>query len=769
MTSVYASIVPTQTSLNQWPPSAARKVFNLAMIRTTEIRRGEVKDSFVKMTITGKVDDILREKYPVKISDIFSEGERESKRKVILFEGAPGCGKSTLAVFICQQWGEGKLYTEFQAVVLIRLRDPAIQNARCIADLLPSPDAKTAHEIAVRFCAKNCQGVLFILDGWDELPFNFSKDHILYQLVHPEQSKNNPFHESAVIVTSRPIASGDLHPIVSSRIEVLGFTPTELTEYFTECLRGETRTVKILLDRINENPAVLGSCYLPLNASILVHLFMCDNKLPATQYGIFSELILSCIFRHFNERTPYKNLRLTSLDDVPEVVKKPLFYLSKLAYEGVMDDKVVFLDLPANLNTLGLLHGVESFIRRGKAVSYNFIHLSIQEVLAAFFIATQLPQSEQVSKFNDLFEKSRFSSVFQYYAAFTKLQTPGIDSVLTKIATNSGVKQPTQKDKTLLLSLLHCLYEAQSPSVCESIISYLQCGLNLSEMSLTPLDGLCVGYFVSCVCLTEGKEFKIILNGCGIDDGICKYLIKGVKTCTSSCVTTGTLSLDLSNNNIHEQGVGHVAEIQCISTLSMNMNKHLMDQGAFHLAELLKQNTILSHLSLANCGLTFNGAKSIAFGLTTNSSLKVLNLSNNELFDSGIEYISHALKINHALKELSLECCGMTDDGFESIAVSLEKNTTLEFLSLSNATCVTCGTSHSYVIRNDKGNPYNTFTDEGISTVTEYLQNNDNLLILQLPRSFHLLAPVVQEIINVRRKKHNLSLIEITSEGLWDM
>ena len=245
----------------------------------------------------------------------------EDKRKVVLLEGAPGCGKSTLSVYISQQWGEGKLFQEFKYVVLVRLRDPAVQAASCIADLLPGRDDEMRQQATIDITANDGQGVLFILDGWDELPSNLSRDSIFHKMIQPglNLSQSNSLLKSTVIVTSRPIASGGLHKCVSSRIEILGFTPKELNEYFTESLKGDTKAVQTLLDRIHENPAIAGSCYLPMNASILVHLFIIDNNtLPTTQYGIFSELVLSCIYRHHNERTENKNLTLESLQLIPK-------------------------------------------------------------------------------------------------------------------------------------------------------------------------------------------------------------------------------------------------------------------------------------------------------------------------------------------------------------------------------------------------------------------------------------------------------------------
>ena len=145
-----------------------------------------------------------------------------------------------------------------------------------------------------------------------------------------------------------------------------------------------------------------------------------------------------------------KNVSIESLDQLPECAKKPFSFPCQLAYNGVMEDKIIFTSLPADVNTLSLLQGVESFIGREKAVSHNFLHLSIQELLAAWYIATQLPASEQVSKFNELFDKSHFSAVFQFYTAITRLKTPGIKGVVIRVA--------REREKSLLLSLLLCLH-----------------------------------------------------------------------------------------------------------------------------------------------------------------------------------------------------------------------------------------------------------------------------------------------------------------------
>ena len=121
-------------SSTQSPPVPTTKVIKLAMIKKETIQRGRIDDEFVRMSITGKLDDILHSKTPVDLENIFSE--TEDGRNVILIEGAPGSGKSTLSLHICQEWGKGQLFQQYDVVILVRLRDPHVQKAMTVADLL---------------------------------------------------------------------------------------------------------------------------------------------------------------------------------------------------------------------------------------------------------------------------------------------------------------------------------------------------------------------------------------------------------------------------------------------------------------------------------------------------------------------------------------------------------------------------------------------------------------------------------------------------------
>ena len=109
---------------------------------------------------------------------------------MILIDGAPGSGKSTLTVHICQQWGRGELFNEFTVVILVHLRDPELQPAQSFVDLLPAKNRETAEQAAAENMGVEGRGVLWILDGWDELLPHLLKKSIFNKLVNPKRQEN---------------------------------------------------------------------------------------------------------------------------------------------------------------------------------------------------------------------------------------------------------------------------------------------------------------------------------------------------------------------------------------------------------------------------------------------------------------------------------------------------------------------------------------------------------------------------------------------------
>ena len=745
------------TSSTQWPPLPVNKVFKLAMIKKEEIQRGRIEDDFIRLTITGKVDDILHKKTPVNLENIFSDCNR--KRKLVLVEGAPGSGKSTLCLHICQEWAEGKLFQEYDIVVLVRLRDPLIGKAKTVADLLPCVDDAMANEAETAIKTQFGAGVLWVLDGWDELPSDLPSDSIINKLIQPRMFKKSPLIKSSVIIASRPSSSAELHPLVSSRVEVLGFTPHELEQYFRDCLIGDSGAVQNLLERIRVNPVVEGSCYLPLNAAIVAHVFLCgDHSLPTSNHGIFLTVIQNTLTRYFQERLGKTILveDVTSPRKLPSIIRTSFSHLSQLAFYGIKNNKLTFaasdltaLSISSDVSKIGLLQNVTSLASDGRQSYFCFLHLSIQELLAAVHIS-HMSAKQQISVFQELFGTPRFSAVLQFYAGITKLRTSRpFFSLLPRFLRGQvptsvyelvrDIVRDSEHSKPLLVSLLHCLYEAEDPQLCQFVDDLLSHNLTFIGTALTPLDCLAVGHFSSVVTTTRTVSRCIVyLDGCSIGDQGCKFLVRGLYKCLNAkLITTSKLTLVLSNNDIHEEGIHHIAQLlQNTSVVRKLVLTHnpIGNGGLKRLCEALSTNTTLEKLNLGYCSI--NSGPLLGQLLSENTSLHRLNLQGNEITDC--RSIAAGLSKNKTLRELCLWDCGLTDKCLEDLSTGL--NNYIQDLN---------------IFGNDS------ITGDGLNVLVRRLTTLSGMRQLKIPS--HLMScitPVLNEV-NEERRRNGQPEIEL--------
>ena len=516
----YRTGVPTFLTL-QWPPPPTRKVFNLAMISQRVLKYGP-DEELVRLLQRGNVQDAVSGRRKVSLKQI-SDSLHSEGRMVVLIEGAPGAGKSTLAWHLCKRWDKGELFQEFEIVLFVQLREPAIQSAQSFEDLLPT-DSNMRSEVVSAL--QHCRGrqVLIVLDSWDEFKPGLHQHSVIKSLICNPSALKMQF--SALIITSRPIATAQLQHFISKRIEIAGFLQSEITRYFNEAI-DDPKIVQKLSDRLREHPVIEASCYLPLNTAIVTHVFLAQNHtLPTTLHGVFTSLVKCCIKRHMKRGAKEGEVipKISSLEHLPPDIQEQFENLCTLAYHGVMENKATFSEedlqsfkLPTELSTLSLMQGVTSFTDTEESKLYNFLHLSTQELLAAFYIS-KLQPDEQVKIFNQLFEQPRFANVFQFYAAFTKLQTAGIRDTISSIVKS--------KKKILILSLLHCLYEAQDDTLCQFVSCQLKAELDLSKQTLSPVDCLSVGYTVRSVCSATAGEFKLKLTLTRFDDYGANLILK---------------------------------------------------------------------------------------------------------------------------------------------------------------------------------------------------------------------------------------------------
>ena len=436
-------------------------------------------DELIEHRVKGDIEPLMASKVSVDMDSVFDEGTFENVHRplVILVEGAFGSGKTTLAYHYCQKWAKGNLGM-FDLVVLVHLRHPAVHSAGFDFTLhqlllLASDGEEDINDIVTNVdqCIKNGLKFLLILDGWDEGPA------CLRAPPDPKHPTDNSYlgkllrsvsSNTTILITSRPDSSIDLHkrPNVK-RVEILGFSKESIHEYFREALstqlsstilEDECRKIK---DHLANYPAIESSCYIPLNAAIFTLLYLQrDRTLPTTHFEMFRELLLCFIAREVNTRQPNRTFgTISSLDGLPRDLKKQLKHISILAYEGVMNNKIVFTqdELPSilprsswdmilnfisqilptvatpaqqDLPAMGVLQRVQWAGTSSKTISYNFVHLSIQEMLAAYRIS-QMGRDEQVRVFKTLLSEPRFAAVLQFYAGFTKLTNQGVRNIIT--------------------------------------------------------------------------------------------------------------------------------------------------------------------------------------------------------------------------------------------------------------------------------------------------------------------------------------------------
>ena len=133
-------------------------------------------------------------------------------------------------------------------------------------------------------------------------------------------------HQSTVLITFRPVSSGNLLHIADRRVEILGFTQNKILEYIEKCLGGNSAHIQKLVQHLEEHSVIEGYCYVPLHVAILVHIFLTMKEaLPTTLHELFCNLVLCCIVRELDTHVSESDTsEVCSLDDLPDDLRSKL-------------------------------------------------------------------------------------------------------------------------------------------------------------------------------------------------------------------------------------------------------------------------------------------------------------------------------------------------------------------------------------------------------------------------------------------------------------
>ena len=379
-------------------------------------------------TIHGDVDDILEGKEVAEYEEIF---RKYKNGELVLIEGRPGSGKTTLVHKITQDWSHGKpilLGARRVFLVTLRLLNYSKRD-KSLSDIIEIfYDSKEIKEI-VEHDLKDFggKGACFIIDGLDEYQIEREEDSVITQLMNKKVLRS-----SMVIVASRPVATHSLRRKCGRRVEVVGFTKEQISKYVEnypfESPRGEASDmVSKMREFLDKHPNVHHMCYLPVQAEIICYLF--DTKgdsIPQRESQIYEEFTVSTINRH-NHNSKFQ---IQSLEELQGEDKLQFNSICKLALEMIINSQQVVSKREAKKSlyttegSFFSLLTVEHISERLYTVEevYTFHHLTFQEYLAARHLAS-LSEQEQVqiiSKYRWRIENDVLRNLRKFYCGIVK-------------------------------------------------------------------------------------------------------------------------------------------------------------------------------------------------------------------------------------------------------------------------------------------------------------------------------------------------------------
>ena len=457
-----------------WPPSIGRHESNLVMIEhgRDTLPGAEEAEEMQRHYVGGKVDSIAERKKEIRYEDIFDfEATVDKSKKMpydskhfrMLIDGAPGVGKTTLCRKFCKDWGAGQILKQFSFVWLLNLREERIAKAKSLDDLFQHDDEDLLREIVQHMKKTRGEGNLMVCDGFDELSRNERTQRSLFLDI----IRGKVLPNCSVIVSSRPYASQMLQQMksITHHMEIVGFTEKQIKECIRQNITDKPKAEE-LIEQLKQRLDILSLCYTPLNAAITLYVYKQEkHTLPTTLTQLYTLYTLHSLKR--SVKIHFDNLDaddITDLKNLPDPIALPFIALCKMAYNGLQDDQLGFStsQLPQSLqgcpgckgtkpDLLGLMSGSKSFTGSNAEVSYQFIHLTAQEFLAAWYAAIVLSAEEQSKLFMEKTGDDRFRMMLLFLAGVTGLQDT---QVYQQIIHNSQQQLQEEQEQELELKQL---------------------------------------------------------------------------------------------------------------------------------------------------------------------------------------------------------------------------------------------------------------------------------------------------------------------------